>query len=33
MVDGSSTEGHFWQAGLGKSVIANKTLFITKHRN
>lgn len=24
MVDGSSTDGHFWQAGLGRSVIANE---------
>lgn len=30
MVDGSSTEGHFWQAGLGKSVIANEKSFHTR---
>lgn len=30
MVDGSSTEGHFWQAGLGKSGVANEKSFNTR---
>lgn len=30
MVDGSSTEGHFWQAALGKSVIAKEKSLNTR---